>query len=266
MTTRRGILRLSKRQKLVFSTSLLTAGLLIGFLLGPHMQLQSVSLLAALALVLTLYCLHGDLTGAKWIIVILLPVLFTVACTLFYFLLPARWLTRIIMLLIYSVGFYGILLAFNIFVVSSVSRSIKLLHAARTIAFLFSVVCAFAFYNVLFSLHTYLPIVLLGVLGISFLLTVPIVWSVTLSNFLEKEQLRYIGILSLALTEVSGFLTFWPISATFAAIFLAGNFYTLVGVSAHWLEQRLFKRVLWEFIWVAIIIVVILFFTGKWGG
>lgn len=257
--------RLSKRAKFVASTALLTLGLLIAFLLGPEFEQQTIAILALLAFCATLYCLWQELTGRKWMIVVILPVLFTISCGLFYFLLPSRWLVRILMLLVFSIGFYAMLLAQNIFLVSSL-RSIKLLHAARTIAFLLSVVCAFALYDVLFSLHALLPVVVLGILVASFLLILPIVWNVSLTEALGSEELLHTMILTMVLAEVGTFLTFWSITSTFAAIFLAGNYYTLVGVSTHWLEHRLFKRVLWEFIWVAGILVAILFFTAKWGG
>ena len=257
--------KFSKRSKFVLSTVILTIGLLIAYLLGPVSEAQTITILALLSFLLTLFCLREELQGIKWLIVVLLPVIFTIACGLFYFLLPARWLTRLIMLVLFAVGFYATLLAQNIFLVSSL-RSIKLLHAARTIGFLLSVVSAFGLYAVLFSLHTYLPVVVGVVAIVSFALIVPIIWSVLLGDSLGKKELLFVGVLTLALTELGTFITFWPVSVTFAAIFLAGNFYTLVGVSQHWLENSLFRRVLWEFVWVAVILSVILFFTTSWGG
>lgn len=257
-------IRLSKRAKFVLSTSILTFALLIAFLLGPDFEQRSIVIVAFLSLFLTLFSLSDDLSGKKWMFVILLPVLFTITSGLFYFLLPSRWLTRIIMLFIFAIGFYAILLVENIYIVSSV-RSIKLLHAARTIGFLLSVVCAFGLYSILYSLHAPFLYVGVAIFVISVLLIIPIIWSVSLKDTLEKNELFHVLVLALVLSEIGMFITFWPVSTTFASIFLAGNFYTLVGVSQHWLENRLFKRVLWEFLWVAVILVVVLFFTTKWG-
>ena len=256
---------LSKRSNLVLSTTVLTIGLLIAFLLGPRVEIQSIGVLSLSSVLLGLYCLRNDLSGKKWLIIILLPLLFTIACGLFYYLLPARWLTRIIMLAIYAIGFYAILLAENIYIIST-ERSIKLLHAARTIGFLLSVVCAFGLYNVIFSLHTYLPFVVISIFIVSFLLILPTIWSMVLTDFISVRELIHTMVLTVAITEIGTLLTFWPVSVTFAAIFLAGNFYTLVGVSQYWVENRLFKRVLWEFVWVAVVLIIILFFTAKWGG
>lgn len=259
-------IRLSKRGKFVLSTTALTLGLLFAFLLGPDFGNQSVVVLAILSCLFILFCLWGDLPKKKQISIILLPgFLFTLGVGLFYFVLPARWLTRIIMLSVFAFGFYATLLAQNIYVIS-VARSIKLLQAARTIGFLLSVASAFCLYYILFSLHTYLPLVTLGIFTISFFLTISVIWSVTLKDFITKEELFHILVLALVLSEIGTFITFWPVSVAFAAIFLTGNFYTFVGLSQHWLEDRLFKRVLWEFIWVAVILFIILFFTARFGG
>lgn len=267
---RRGFFRkvpkISKRSRFVFSTAVLTLGLLCAFLFGPTYAYQSVTVVAFFSSALTLYSLWPDLPHKKQVLIILLPgVLFTLSAGLFYFVLPARWATRLVMLFIFSLGFYATLLVQNIYAIS-VSRSIKLLQAAKTIGFLLAVASAFGLYYIIFSLHTLLPFVTVGIFVISFLLIVSVIWSISLKEFLGKIDLLYTCILAFALTEIAMVLTFWPITVTFSAIFLAGNFYTLVGVSQHWLENRLFKRVLLEFLWVSIILFIILFFTAKWGG
>lgn len=257
----RVIPRLSKRSKFVLSTALLTLGLLVAFLLGPDFGYQSIGTLSVFAALFTLFSLWGDLPKRKQVFIVLLPgILFTLAGGLFYFVLPGRWATRLIMFAIFVVGFYATLLTQNIYAIS-VARSIKLLQAARTIGFLLAVTSAFGLYYILFSLHTYLPILIVGIFFISFLLIIGVIWSVSLKEFLGKTELLHSVILATVLTEIGVLLSFLPLSITFAAIFLAGNFYTFVGISQHWLENRLFKRVLWEFILVDAILFAILFFT-----
>jgi len=262
----RSLPKLSKRSKFVLSAFSLTLGMLLAFLVGPGFGNQSVSVLALLAAIFTAFSLGEDLPRRKQVLVILLPpMLFTLACGLFFFVLPERWLTRLIMLTLFAFGFYAILLVQNIYVIS-VARSIKLLQAAKTIGFLLSVTSAFGLYYILYSLHTFLPFVVLGVFVISFLLILSVIWSVSLKEFIGREELSHAAVLALVLTEIGTFITFWPVSIAFAAIFLTGNFYTLVGLSQQWLENRLFKRVLWEFIWVAAILCIMLFVTARWGG
>ena len=261
-----GFSKFTKRGRFVFSTAFLTIGLLVIYLIGPEYANQSVSVLAVLSGVLTLFSLWEDLPRRKQSVIVILPaMLFTIAMGLFYFVLPGRWATRIIMLTLFIFGFYATLLVQNIYTIS-VIRNIKLLAAARTIGFLLAVATAFCLYYILYSLHTHMIIVAGGVAIISFLLAISVLWSVSLKEFVGRAELSHSLDLTLCITEIGVLITFWPVSIVFAAIFLTGNFYTLVGLSQHWLEHRLFKRVLWEFIWVAVILVVILFFTTKWGG
>ncbi len=267
---RRGLLRsiprLSKRSKFVLSTVALTFGMLVSFLSGPGFGHQAVGVIAFFAALFTLFSLWGDLPRRKQVIIVLLPgIFFTIAAGFFYFVLPGRWATRLIMLAIFAFGFYATLLVQNIYTIS-VARTIKLLQAARTIGFLLAVASAFSLYYILFSFHTYVPFVAMGIFALSFCLIISVIWSVSLKDFVGKNELLHTLILSLVLTEIGTFITFWPVSVTFAAIFLAGNFYTFVGLSQHWMENRLFKRVLWEFIWVVSVLFVLLFFTAKWGG
>lgn len=169
------------------------------------------------------------------------------------------------MLGVFAFGFYAILLVQNIYVIS-VARSIKLLQAAKTIGFLLSVASAFSLYYILYSLHTLLPFLAIGIFVISFLLALSVIWSVALKDFIGKTELIHSAILALVLSEIGVFIAFWPVSIAFAAIFLTGNFYTFVGLSQQWLENRLFKRVLWEFIWVVVILCLMLFVAARWGG
>lgn len=259
-------LRFSKRVKFVISTAVLTFGLLITYLAGPSYTNHSLVALIVLSSLCTVFSLWVDLPRRKQVIIILLPiVLFTAACFLFYFVLPARWATRIIMLLVFALGFYALLLVQNIYSIS-VSRTIKLLQAARTIGFLLAVTSAFGLYYTLYSLHTYIPLLAAGIFSISFMLILSVIWGVSYKEFVGKMELLHTFILTLVITQIGVLLTFWPVTVTFAAIFLAGFFYTFVGLSQHWLEHRLFKRVLWEYIWVAVVLVLVLFFTTRWGG
>ena len=61
-----------------------------------------------------------------------LPTLFTAAVGLFYFLLPVRWLTRLPVVILYSIGIYALLLTENIYNVAA-ERTIALFRAAHSL-------------------------------------------------------------------------------------------------------------------------------------
>lgn len=258
-------LAFSKRTRFVISSLVLTAGLTCVFVIGPQWGRSLTFLLAGLSALLTTFSLRDELTSIyKWIVLVILPSMFILGIGLFYFLLPDRWLTRLIFLAFFAVCEYALLLTENIYVVSAI-RNIKLLHAAHTIGFLLSVICAFGLYHVIYAFHFPFFVVAPMVFLTTGLLGLPILWSIKLTDKGEKEDLLYVGVLALLIAQIGTIITFWPITATFSAIFLAGNFYTFLGLIQNWLEERLFQRVLWEYIWVAGILFVILFVTTKWG-
>jgi hypothetical protein len=274
----RPIVKISKRNKFVITTLIVTALSLLTFLITPSIRdkplqvFASLSIIGGVSMLLTYLSLKEDIVSRKKAIaIILLPSLFfPIAATLFYFVLPARWLTRLIMLGVVGVGSYATLLVQNIYLVS-VGRSIKLLYAARTVGLLLSVASAFCMYYLVFSFYTYLPVIAVALFVITFIHTIPAIWSVSLNNGLSKDEILHIAIISLAVCEIGTFLTFWPIfysslSLFVAAGFLMVNFYTLVSLSQHWLENRLFRQTLWEYIWILVILIAIFFFFPKWGG
>jgi hypothetical protein len=65
--------------------------------------------------------------------------------------------------------------------------------------------------------------------------------------------------------ELAFALSIWPVSASIYAIFLTGIFYTYSGLSHAWLEKRLFKGILWEYVWVGVLSVLFLLVFSKWG-
>src|SRR3990167_1114849 len=92
--------------------------------------------------------------------VFILPLFYTLASALFYFLVPARFITRIGMTSLYALGLYSLLLSENIFIVSSI-RTIALLSSARTVSFIVTLLSYFFMANVVFSLHLNVVITLL---------------------------------------------------------------------------------------------------------
>ena len=66
--------------------------------------------------------------------------------------------------------------------------------------------------------------------------------------------------------EIAGVLWFWPSTPSVLAIFLTGFFYTIIGVSQVWFDKRLFKSVMWEYIWVSAVIFITLLVFTSWAG
>ncbi|MCL5010390.1 MAG: hypothetical protein M1289_02185, partial [Patescibacteria group bacterium] len=227
-----------KRQRFVLSVLVLTAGLFFSENLLSKSGFFIVIALAALTDLLLFVSVRKDMkensvkvSGFAFI----LPFFYTLSFGLFYFLVPARFLTRLLVTLLYASGLYSLFLAENIFLIAA-SRTIALLSGARIISFILTIVSFFFLSDVFFSFD--LPIIPTAILIFvsSFFLILHSIWS-TLIDQSFLTRINWTIILSVCLLELSLVLGFWPVSSTVIAIFLTGFFYIIVGISQVWLDR-----------------------------
>ncbi|HKC14930.1 MAG TPA: hypothetical protein VKC89_03165, partial [Patescibacteria group bacterium] len=146
-------LNVDKRQRFVVGVIFLSLTLFVSeFFLGKS-GVFMVFLLSFLADLFLFFALYEDLRENFYPQIFILPFLYSLAFGLFYLLIPARLLTRIVMASFYGVGLYSLFLSINIFSVSSV-RTIALLSSARTVSLAIILLSYFFLANVVFSLHT----------------------------------------------------------------------------------------------------------------
>lgn len=254
---------LSKRERLIVSIVLLSLGLFITeYFLGKS-ALYTVLGLSVVTDIFLFLSLREDLKDNFWPQIFILPFFYSLAFGLFYFLAPARLLTRIAMTSLYALGLYSLFLSENIFTVSAV-RTIALLSSARTVVFTLTLLSYFFLANVIFTFHINVILTLLLIFGFSFPLVLNCIWIYSLERKLFANVL-WVFSLALCLFEVAVLLWFWPSSPTVIALFLTGIFYSIVGLSQAWFEKRLFKSVIVEYVWVALVVFIVLALFTTWG-
>lgn len=251
----------SKRQEFVLATSILTFGLLLTQLVGFDQRFEMVGGLSILAFCLCAFALREDLKGIEWLTLLSLPTLFTLAVSLFYFLLPVRWLTRLPTVIFYALGIYALLLTENIFNVAA-ERSIQLLRVAQSVGFLITLVSIFLLFDTFFSFHLGSLSNFLAVFFISWPLFLQALWSVRLEAKLSRPIFFYSLFLSLCLAELAFVFSFWQVRPTIEALFLTTVFYSLAGVVQNYFLGRLFKKTVNEFILVLLVVFLLTFFTS----
>lgn len=193
---------------------------------------------------------------------LILPFLYTFSFGLFFSLVPARFLTRSLITIFYSIGLYSLFLSQNIFIISSM-KTITLLSSARIVSFVLTLISYFFIINIIFSLHlSMLPVSALVFIA-SFLFIRHSLWTHTLNKPFLSE-ISWVLIMSFFLFEISLVLAFWPSNPTLIALFLTGLFYTIVGLTQVWFDKRLFKGVIWEYVWVAVIVFFIMVLFTPW--
>lgn len=253
---------LTKRERFVIGVATLSLAL---FIIEHFLGKSGIYLLLVLAFfanVFLYWALHGDLKDNFSPQVFILPFIYTLAFGLFYLLVPGRLIVKLSMTMIYALGIYSVFLSQNIFTVSSI-RTIALLSSARTVSFIITLLSYFFLSNVVFSLHLNIVITTILLAAFSFPLIVQSIWSYTLDKRL-KEGVPWGIMLTVCLVEVAILLWFWPSTPTIIALFLTGFFYIIVGLSHLWFERRLFKSVLWEYIWVAVAVFIVLVVFTSW--
>lgn len=193
-----------------------------------------------------------------------LPFLCSLAFGLFYFLTPARLLSRLVLTTLYAVAVYSLFLSENIFMVASI-RTIALLNSARIVTFVITLISYFFIANIIFSFRMpFLPtMVLFGVFSLAFIYQA--LWTYTLEKaFFQNKD--WVLVVTLCIVELGSVLWFWPTSPTVYALFLTAIVYIFTGLTHMWLDKRLFRGIFWEYAWVGLFASLILLIFSHWSG
>lgn len=258
-------MNLNKRQKIILSSTLLTIGLLSTQLVDFNLRFKFIAGLAIAAYLLALWALWEGLNLTKALILLILPVFFTVALASFYFLLPVRWLTRLPVALAFGLMFYLLLLAQNVFNVASI-RTIPLYRAASTASFLFTLMSAFFIFNVIFAFNLLFVWNGVVVFLISFPLILQSLWSIEMEEFVSLTITIQSLVLSLVMGELALSFSLWPMPTTIWSLTLSSSMYVLLGLTTQIMRGKDSRRAIKEYLGIGAIILVVSFLTSAWGG
>lgn len=255
---------LTKRQKIITASVIVSLGLIYTYLVPVYLTHKFIVGLAVVSYVVCLWALWEGINKLKAVILLILPILFIAAVASYYFLLPAGWLTRIPVAFIFGLIFYTLLLSQNVFNVASI-RTIPLYRAASTTVFILTLMTAYLLYNVLLSFN--LPFYWngLGVFLISLPLTLHIIWSIEMEG-LNVLNIVYSLIISLSVAELGVVLSFWPVSKSMASLSLSTSLFITLGIATHALRDRLSRGVVWEYIGWGVIVFLIALISTSWNG
>ena len=208
----------------------------------------------------TYFSLLEDIKKIEWLMLFMMPVIFTISWYLFYFLFPVRWLTRLPFIILYIVSFYALLRTSNIFNVG-VEKSLQLYRAAFSINYLYQTIIVFFLSSFIFSLK-YSPFVNgFLIFFVCFPLAVNIFWSVKLNLSLDRLSLMYSMLIGLVLIEETVCLSFFSFEPTILALIITATYYSLSGLTYAYIDERFFKETIREYLWVLGIVFFICFLT-----
>jgi hypothetical protein len=252
-----------KRQVFVLSTILLTIILLLTQVVSQDFRYAFVLFLSVCTYVVSAYALREDLTGIEWMTLLILPALYSAGVSLFYFLLPVRWLTRIPVAIIYAFGFYALLLTENIFNVAA-NRTIALLRAAHSVGFLITFLTYLLLSQIIFAFRLGPTFNALGIAVLSFLLIFQSLWVMELTEKVSRRVVILSIVLTLVLSEFSFMISLWPAQPLMRSLFLSSLFYSLTGMTQQYVVERMYKKTVIEFLVVTIVVFIIFLATSSW--
>lgn len=254
---------LDKRQKFLIGVGFLSLFFFIGSYFLNTYGVVSAFILSLLSDLFLFWGIYPDLEDNFHPQIFSLTFLYSLSFGLFAFLTPYRFISRVILTILYAIGIYSLFLCENIFIIAT-GRTIALLSSARIISLVVSLVISMFISSAIFSSHFIIFIEAPLVFIMYFLISSHGIWSYTLDkNF--KKDLYWVIMISLLITELSLILWFWPSSPAILALFLTGIWYFLIGLSHAWLDKRLFKNVFIEYIWICLISILLIISFTKWG-
>lgn len=245
-----------RRERIILISILLSACLYVTQLVPAEWRFWAIGGLGVLTYLLSAFALKDDLQFHEWLTILPFPMMYSVALGAFYFLLPESFISKIVVLVIFALGMYGILLTCNIFSVSK-NRTIQLHNAAKTVALFVAMVISLFLMNTMFSLR--LPFWLNGVLAMMVHLPLfyTLAWTVNLESQVTKENTALSVVASLLIGELALILSFLPMQEWTVALFVMALFYLLIGILQSFLTGKQFKQSVGEHALLGVFVVVI---------
>lgn len=255
--------RVDKRLRLVISVLILGLLMLISTFFNFDKAFFFLPVFIVVTYFLSYFSLLEGIKKIGWFGLFLMPELITIFFYLFYFLFPGRWLTRLPFIFIYEVSIYAVLLCANIFNVG-VEKNLQLYRAAFSINFFYQALVSFLFYNVLFSLKYNFFINVIGAGIGSLLLSLQLFWTIRLNKYLEKDVLIYSLFMALLMAEIGLLISFVPLRIPVYALFLSATYYSITGIICHYIDQKLFKETIREYVSVWVFVMIIILLSLSW--
>ena len=263
-TINKKIAKIDRRYRFGISAVILTSLMAFSTSFYFNKALIFIPLFIIVAYALTYFSILEDIEKIEWFSLFFMPVLLSIAFYLFYFLFPGRWLTRLPFVVFYAVSIYAMLLSSNIFNVG-VEKSLQLYRAAFSVNFLYHTVIVFLIFSLILSLKFIFIFNFVLSAILIFLMGIHLFWTIRLKPFIERESIMYAVFLSLILSEIVIVLSFVPLNVSIFALFIAASYYSLAGLIYTFLDQRLFKETIREylFVWGFVFLIMVLSFNWQ---
>lgn len=253
-----------KRIRIVAATLLMTI-LLLSSSFFPFGETWYIflSTLFIISYITTYLAIFEGIDGVEWYMLFVTTIVLTLATYLFYFLLPVRWLTRVPLVIIFSLAYYAALLTSNIFNVG-VEKSLQLYRAAFSVNYFLQSFIVFLLLMVIFTFKQ--SFIINGIASglVAGVLSLQLYWSVTPDALFNRRLVDYALTTAILLFQFSIIISFIPLKTNVSALMFTAAYYSLTGIIHHHLGNRLFPNIIKEYVFVFIFVCFIALLTLQW--
>jgi len=273
---------MSKRQRYLISTLLVTV-LMVLVTTSDNLtwRYSYLGVMVLVSIVGVVWSLWENLIGLARIMVLILPGLLSLGAGIFAFLLPntipgltatwwgvsvsvvAAWILKGLFWLAWLLSYYTILATENIYAVSTI-RKIPLVRAASVSGLILTLVCGFFIYDGIFSFS--LPYYYNGILVGLF--TVPLalqsLWGANFELKIGRNLWIGTGVCAYGAGMLAMVLSFWSMWISLSSILIVVWLYVSLGLMHHWLIRRLFVQMVWEYVFVGVLVPLVVIGMQYW--
>lgn len=261
------MLRIGKRLRFVISVVALTGLMLFSTFFTDIAFIDKALIFTPIFVVaiyfFTYFSILEGIEDTEWITLFLMPLAFTLSAFFFYNLIPIRWLTRIPFIPFYGASIYFILLTSNIFNVGA-EKNIQLYRAAFSVNYLYQTIVMFLFFNTLLALSLNFLINAVVAAIIVSPLALQYFWSIKLQMKFNREHILLALLLGLVVGQAALVFSFVPFTQTVLALVLTAVYYSVAGLTYAYLDLRLFKETIREYIIVLVFVLAIGALSIRW--
>lgn len=260
------------RKRAKFLLSSLVAGVAFYLYMGLPPESSYYGLMLLLATVA--FCMwfglelvfEGDIDTK--IMVIILPLLWTLGYGLFSALLPNLWYYNLFSSIFFVLIIYVMFLVKNVFLVALGYKTVPLYRAAYTVSLINMLLTCFFLFDSLFSfkLTFWANMLIMLVLGMAIFANN--YWNVAIElpdDGKEKGKWPYIVVPTIVLAQLAGILSFWPVGIFKGSIYLVAVVYTISGLIQAEIRDRLFRGTVVTYTYIGVAAILAAILATRWG-
>lgn len=207
------------------------------------------------------FAIYENIDKIEWAMLFVLPVLWALVWYVFFYMVPVRWLTRVLFGFIFSFVFYILLSVENIYNVG-VEKNIQLQKAAVTVTTILMVGLSYMAAQIIVSFELYFIVQGLLISGLSWIIALKFFWTNDPSLKILDWQLKLTNLVAVIMFFLSLILSFVPSTAgTTRPVALVGIFYVLTNALSDGRDPIVFKQRSRELIVVAVAVAVVILIT-----